>query len=248
MYPILFDFGFIKIYSYGVLLALGFFISLWLGHREALRAGLDSEQILSPIAISGFSGIFGAKLLYVVVQAGTGQSFFDPVLWFGSGLVFYGVPLVAFPVFFFLVKRNNLPAWKLLDIICICFIPAQCLGRIGCFLAGCCHGCPTTGPLGVRFTSPFADLTARLQYVHPVQLYESFGLLVLFLFLFRLRRKRPADGVATAGYLVGYGLLRFALEFFRGDPGRGEYALLSTSQWISLLFVAFGFYLCKRRQ
>ncbi len=246
MHPVLFEIGWLKIYSYGVCLTLGFFVSLWLCKKELRQQGLDWSSTGTLLAIAAFVGLFGSKLLYVLVALSRENSLRDPSLWLGSGFVLYGVPLFGLPVFYWLTIKSGLPSWKLLDIVCLSFLPAHAIGRIGCFLAGCCHGKPTDSIFGMRFPSPFADLTARFLYVHPVQLYESGGVIVIFLILLFMHRRQSLPGVITGSYLIAYGTLRFILEFFRGDGDRGELALLSTSQWISIGFLAAGIMLIAR--
>lgn len=240
MYPVLAEYAGVVVHTYGVMLSLGFLCSILLLQHEVARAGIDSRKVLAALAVSAISGLAGAKILYVLVSTLEGGTVLNWGLWLGSGMVFYGVPLVAFPVFFFLTRRRKLPSWTLLDLLCLCFLPAHAIGRLGCFFAGCCHGRPTDGPLGVLFSSPFADPTALFRPVHPTQLYEALGVSILFLVLLFMYRRKSSPGLIIIWYLIGYGILRFVLELFRGDPGRGEFAALSSSQWISVFFVGAG--------
>lgn len=129
------------------------------------------------------------------------------------------------------------------------------LGRIGCFLNGCCHGRPTGLPWGVAFTSPAADLDPALLGVrlHPTQLYEAAGELALglclaLLVLPRIRAKRWRQGTAFFLYLGGYSALRFLIETLRGDD-RGGFlsSLLSPSQWVSVGGIAAAAWAIRRR-
>jgi phosphatidylglycerol:prolipoprotein diacylglycerol transferase len=112
-------------------------------------------------------------------------------------------------------------------------------GRVGCFLNGCCFGFPTLSAFKVTFPmGSFAcEHYQELQPVHPVQLYESIGLGILFLFLATLVDRKRFDGQVVALYGLGYSTLRFCMEFFRGD--NPPFALgFTLSQWISIvLFV-----------
>jgi phosphatidylglycerol:prolipoprotein diacylglycerol transferase len=128
------------------------------------------------------------------------------------------------------------------------------LTRIGCFLAGCCHGARTDLPWGVRFPagSPasrvFGDMASPSPPVHPTQLYESalgFGLLALALWLLPRRRFSGQVFLLVTGL---YAVARFFLEFIRADDDRGTvWGLLSTSQFISLAVIPLvvGFWLWK---
>jgi phosphatidylglycerol:prolipoprotein diacylglycerol transferase len=114
------------------------------------------------------------------------------------------------------------------------------VGRVGCFLAGCCHGRPTDAAWGVRFP--------RLEGpVHPTQLYDAAAALALGLLLaWRWPRRRFA-GENIGLLLVGYPLLRSLTEFFRGDAERGAFGPLSTSQWLSVPLLLVGLLLLRRR-
>lgn len=152
-----------------------------------------------------------------------------------GGLTFYGGLLLAVPGGIWLVRRRGLPLGTTLDIAAPCVMLGLACGRLGCFLNGCCYGAFTNGVCGVSFPG-------RLQPVHPTQLYEALVALLLFSLLYaRLRRRSPAAraGGLFGGMLLGYGLARFVLEFYRADP-RGSLGALSTSQLISLPLIALG--------
>jgi phosphatidylglycerol:prolipoprotein diacylglycerol transferase len=114
------------------------------------------------------------------------------------------------------------------------------IGRLGCFLAGCCWGTETTVPWAVVFTDPFAAAnvgTPLNQHLHPTQLYESGAeLLILMAILVFEKKGRPFPGRTFWGYMLAYAISRFIIEFYRGDP-RGMVYGLSTSQFISVLLV-----------
>ncbi|ACY16985.1 prolipoprotein diacylglyceryl transferase [Haliangium ochraceum] len=154
-----------------------------------------------------------------------------------GGLTFYGGLLLAVPGGIWFVRRRGLPLGQVLDIAAPCVMLGLGLGRIGCFLNGCCYGEVTAGPLGVLFPG-------RVLPVHPTQLYEALGALVLFAALLLAVRAggrlvRARAGALFAVMLMSYGVLRFALEWLRDDP-RGSLGALSTSQAISLPLIALG--------
>jgi phosphatidylglycerol:prolipoprotein diacylglycerol transferase len=108
-----------------------------------------------------------------------------------------------------------------------------CIGRIGCFLAGCCYGSPTTLPWAVHFPS---DHPSGGVGIHPVQLYDSaFGLVGLVACALLWKRRR-FGGEAFAALIVGYAAWRFTTEFVRADADRGVWFgdTLSTSQLVAL--------------
>ena len=170
---------------------------------------------------------------------------------FRSGLVFYTGALAALGAMYAGCRLIRLSPWPLLDAVCLYLPLGHAFGRLGCFFGGCCFGAPTDAACGVRFP---AGSPAFLQHksqgllpdgavaslpVHPSQLYETAGNLVLFALLLLLARSRPLPpGRLTALYLAGYAALRFALEFWRGDALRGVYFGLSASQYIALATLA----------
>lgn len=112
-------------------------------------------------------------------------------------------------------------------------------GRIGCFLVGCCHGMESE-QFGIAYTNAIGGNNG-VPYL-PVQLYEAFGELVIFIILCFNQRKVKKYYQPLGIYLTFYGVMRFILEFFRGDEVRGIFGFLSTSQWISLVTIPFGIY------
>ena len=118
---------------------------------------------------------------------------------------------------------------------------AQCIGRIGCFLAGCCYGIEYDGPCSVTFReSEFAPNNIPL---FPTEMLSSILNLLHFFILILASRHTKKDGQVAALYLVLYGTGRFIMEFFRGDLERGSVGALSTSQFISLFIVSAGIFI-----
>ena len=141
--------------------------------------------------------------------------------------------------------------WQQLDIRKVeqCIIPVlplgHAVGRLGCLFAGCCYGFEYTGPLAVKNLLISAEKT-----YFPIQLIEALLNLGIFIFLlWYTRKKRPTYHILCV-YLYVYSILRFILEFFRGDLIRGVFLMLSTSQWISVvlfLLSIFGFYIFREQ-
>jgi phosphatidylglycerol:prolipoprotein diacylglycerol transferase len=159
-----------------------------------------------------------------------------------SGGVFYGGLIGAVVVGFLLMRRFQLPWWKTADACAPGIALGNFFGRQGCFAAGCCWGEPTTLPWGVKFTQLGHEITGVPidTYLHPTQLYESFSMLIVFLFLLWLHRRRRFSGQVILAYALLYSIIRFAIEFVRDDPrgdimGLTTLTGLSTSQLISLV-------------
>jgi len=114
----------------------------------------------------------------------------------------------------------------------------QIFGRLGCFFAGCCWGRPAPGfPLAVEFTRTEAAQQVGTPLhipLHPTQLYEAVPMLLVFVVLAYSFNRRKFIGQQLCLYLLMYSVLRFNVEFFRGDP-RGTIGFFSTSQVISMI-------------
>jgi phosphatidylglycerol---prolipoprotein diacylglyceryl transferase len=217
VHSIAFEIGGFTIYWYGILVAAGFLVAFWTSSRRAPREGLPPESItdLAPWLIGG--AVVGARLFYVVSywqEEFAGKPFWEVFALRRSGLVFYGGLIGASMATIFYTRYKRLPVWKLGDVIAPSIALGHVFGRLGCFMTGCCYGCPTHLPWAVHF--PEEHWTQGVG-VHPTQLYESSLNLLLFVGLLALYRRKKFDGQIFAAYLVGYALLRAFVEIFRGD-------------------------------
>jgi phosphatidylglycerol:prolipoprotein diacylglycerol transferase len=144
-----------------------------------------------------------------------------------------------------------MPIWKTLDALTVGLALGQMFGRVGCLLGGCCFGRPTGGAFGVRLYGANVPPSLRGVPLHPTQLYEAVGMLVLFCGLLWLHRRRAFDGQVFLVFFIAYPVLRSFIEFFRGDASRGYVleGVLSTSQFLSILILipAAAVYATRRR-
>ena len=258
MYPILFKiplFGGIPVYGYGVMIAFGVLLGAWFIHQEAIRVGADPNRALDLIFYLLLGGFVGSRILHIFVT--DWDRFLDNPLvlfkiWEG-GFVFFGGLISAIGIAFFYFKKYHLSPWKYCDL----FVPAVALGhafgRMGCFLAGCCHGRPVLQDywFSVVFPGPPGLAPAGIP-LYPTQLMESGAELLTFFFLFFWRRKKKFDGELITLYLMIYSLVRAVIEVFRGDLDRGFVIdpWLSTSQFISVFVFSVGlfFFIRNRRR
>src|SRR5215467_8963168 len=248
MYPELFRIGNFPITTYGVFLALGMLLALWIASRLAAKDGLPRERIYDLGLWTLIGGLLGSKLLMYLVEPDVNVWSLD---FLRSGGVYYGGFLGGFLALVFLIRFYKLPFWKVADAFAPGVALGQAFGRQGCFSAGCCWGKPTNLPWGVHFTEAGHDYTGvpifgpdgHDLYLHPTQLYESFFMLAVFAFLYYLHRKKKFDGQVLVAYAVIYSIFRFLIEFIRDDPRGDLFGLttltgLSTSQMISLIVAA----------
>lgn len=242
MHPVLIRFGPFTIHTYGFLIAIGFLIGLWLAVKQAQKENIPVNKILDLSFYLLLAAIVGSRLFFILINAG--HYINHPLdvfkIWEG-GLVFYGGVLLAVPVAVWYVKRNGLHMWNTADIFAPSIAIAHVFGRLACLAAGCCFGkAAETLPWGIIFTDPEC-LAPTNVLLHPTQLYESAGELLIFLTLIKLRTYKSFKGRLFMSYLILYAVLRFIVEFFRGDVGRGFIMdNLSVSQGISILMFLIG--------
>ncbi len=250
MYPYFPLFG-INLPAYGTMSLLGGVLALVLVLRRHARFDLPRSDAFNVYALCLLGLLVGAKVLYVITQIpaiirnweSVVAHPLDAIAHFGGGLVFYGGLLGAAGVALWYCRHYKVRFWAMADLFAPAIPAAHALGRVGCFLAGCCYGLEV--PWGLTYTHSLvteADGVPRL----PVQLIEAACLLLLCLALLFFQRKPRAPGASLALYGLCYALLRFVLEFFRGDLVRGVAGGLSTSQWISLgILVLCGLWLLR---
>jgi len=232
------------LHTYGVLLAIAFVAGLWVASREARRQGLDAGRVTDMAVWVLIAGLLGAKLLLVIVDWSYYQR--SPRdLWgiFQSGGVFYGGLIAGGLVAWWYARRHGLGGWRTADALAPGVVLGQAIGRLGCFAAGCCWGKPTSLPWGVTFTDVYASRqvgTPMDTPLHPSQLYESFAAFAIFAFLLWLLPRKRYDGQVVLAYVALYSIVRFGLEFLRGDLERGSWfgGVISTSQIIALVLLA----------
>jgi phosphatidylglycerol:prolipoprotein diacylglycerol transferase len=221
MHPILFRFKSLTFYSYGFFLALAFLTVYFLAEKRAARRGFPPSLVTNLILIFFAAGLIGARAYFVWLHAEEYRR--DPLSVFylqQGGLVWYGGFMAAVLAGMFYAWSNKAPLVKLCDFFAPLLPLAQAIGRVGCFLNGCCYGLPN-------------GLHSR----HPVQLYESVSLLVLSLVLFDASFRKHRDGELFLAYLILASAVRFWTEFLRGD--QTPVAFFTLPQWTSL-FLFFG--------
>lgn len=237
--PEIFGIGPLTIYTYGVMLAAAYLLGLQLAIVRARKAGLDSGRMLDLGVYIVIAALVGAKLLLLLVNFSYFRNNPDEILVLArSGGVFYGGLITATLVAFWYIRRHNLPFWKTCDMFAPGIALGHVIGRLGCLMAGCCYGRPTSVPWAITFTDPFAAANVGTPLnvpLHPTQVYEAGAELLILVFLLVTERKgRPYPGRTFWGYMFLYALSRFVIEFYRADE-RGFIAGLSTSQFISVI-------------
>jgi len=134
--------------------------------------------------------------------------------------MFYGGFLLAVITSAIYMRLAHLPGRRVADCVAPGLALAQGLGRIGCFLGGCCWGTPTNLLVGVIFNSEQAHAITGVPLhvkLHPTQLYEAALVLLAIPFLLRLKKYESFDGEVVLVYVFYYAFVSFFLEFLRGD-------------------------------
>jgi phosphatidylglycerol:prolipoprotein diacylglycerol transferase len=260
----------LPLHGYGLMIAAGFVGAIALAQREARRRGQDAERIADLAFWVLVAALVGSRLYFVAVNwrdyagadAWTSLGGVPVprvlVLWEG-GLVFYGGFIAAALAAAAYLRRHRLPFLAYADTINPSVALGHFFGRLGCFLAGCCWGRPGHADLPWLVQFPPASLAyqafaARADAasllaadrlatvaVHPTQLYEALGeLLLCALLVFVVRPRKRFHGQALATWLMAYAALRTAVELFRGDVERGVVAGLGVGAWTSLVIFAAG--------
>lgn len=257
MHSILFQLGSLPpIRSYGLCMALGFMLGWLAAVRLCKRTGQNADALSSLLTWLMLSAVVGARTAYVL-EHWTTEFAGNPLSVLRvdqGGLMFYGGLIAAAIVLIVYTRICRMHLFQVTDLVLAVLPLGHALGRIGCFMHGCCYGKITDSWIGVCFprespawweqvsaVPPLIERTALKSLpVIPTQLIESAANALLFVLLFSLYpRKHTERGFITGCYLIGYAVLRFGIEYLRGDP-RLAVGPFSISQTISLGLFALG--------
>lgn len=245
MHPVLFTLFGHPIHAYFAFLPLALLSAMFLAAWRAPAAGIPREPFMSMEIAIFVAALVGSRVAFIlevpayyaahpgemlnVLNLG-GVSFFGGLV-FGAGA---GLAYIAWA---------GLPLGRVCDLSAPYIALGHAVGKVGCFLHGCCYGKPTDVSWGMCFPNFSGDTLPR----HPAQLYEMAGLIALFFALCALRRLDVAAGTVMGAYLIGYGALRFALEYSRDASQTGPaYLGLFRYQWASAIAMAGGAALVAR--
>ena len=255
MFPYLIHHGSVGLPTYGVLAAIGLIGGLWMCVRFAVRDGLNENKAWNLGIIAILGALVGAKLMFIVVNW---SYFFDhprellnPELLQAAG-VYYGGFLLGSVAALLYIWRAGLPLLRTFDDFAPGIALGHSVGRLGCFFAGCCYGRETDAAWAVTFTNPYAALISGTPLnvpLHPTQIYESLAVFCIFLVLVAIWKRRSFSGQVIGTYLFLYGIARYFIEFYRGDPGRGSVfgGAMTLTQLISILLVVAGGFLWMKQ-
>lgn len=253
MHPFIHVFG-KEIPTYGVMMILAALAATLLCLVRRKRYHIARDDMLNTILYCIIGAIIGAKVLYVITMLpalikawGQIGNHFEVIvsLFSNSGLVFYGGFIGAAGFALWYLRRYKVSLANMTDLLTPAIGLAHAIGRVGCFMAGCCYGIECHS-FGVTYTHSVGGPNGIP--LLPVQLLESVSCLTICVTLLALERRAFYRGRGLALYMLLYAPVRFTLEFFRGDEVRGLVLGISTSQIISvLIFVIAVLLLVKSR-
>ncbi|MDL5047150.1 prolipoprotein diacylglyceryl transferase [Oscillatoria amoena NRMC-F 0135] len=248
MHPILFDFGSLKIYTYGFMIAVGVVFGVaYLVIQGKKEVKLTFDQANNLFLLIFAAAFIGGKV-FLFFEDPSRYAHNLKQLFTGSGFVFYGSFLFAVPAMLWFFKRNKLPVYPMLDIMAIVTCLVHLFGRVGCFMAGCCYGLPTASSFGVTFTNPACQAKPLNTPLYPTQLMEAGFILLVMIFLLWIRARKQFYGQLFLLYLMLYATGRFVLEYFRGDSSRGYIieGYISNSQAVALAILGCSLWFYSR--
>lgn len=233
----LFSIGPLTFYFFGLMIAIGASVGLFIFTREAKRRGYDHNALMDIAIYSLIGGIIGARITYILVY-NPSYYFANPIEIFHiteGGLSIHGGILGGLLVGYWFLKRRKIPIWETLDMVAPALIIAQGISRIGCDVFG---GPISSGlPWGVEKYG---------EYLHPAQAYEFLLDYLLFGYLW-LRLKKPSySGQVFIHYLIGFLVIRGIVEFTRVNPM--VFGPFSVSHVMSLIGIIIALILVKYRK
>ena len=247
MDPIAFHLGVFSIRWYGVMAALGFIAAVFIALKNRKFADMNSDQIYNLLLVCMLSGVGGARLFYVIEYKEELQgSFWEIFRIDHGGLVFYGGFICCMIALTIYCRINRLNLMRVLSLLGPSLSLGHVFGRVGCFINGCCFGTPTNASWG--FTYPSGSDPDRWfpgQALHPVQLYEAGGNLLIFAILQYLLPKSKGGQIAGL-YMTLYGTMRMVDEFFRGDYEQHYLGIFTPAQLICFLVIPLGIFIFIR--
>lgn len=261
----------LKIFGYGLMLFFAFLAGMGLAARLARRHRVDPEIIYDLAFWIFLGGLLGARGFYVVQYWGDRVRTLGDVfrLWEG-GIVLYGSILGGTAAFLGYAAVRKIPVLPTLDALAPALALGIAIGRLGCFLNGCCYGDLCELPWAVSFppdsspwwsqvrsgqlpqAAPFVESIRRGTIpdgvpwsltVHPTQIYSALGCTIITLLLLAYYPLRRRDGSVMALLMLTYPLHRFLVEWLRNDEG-AFFAGMTISQNLSILIFASGLAFC----
>jgi phosphatidylglycerol:prolipoprotein diacylglycerol transferase len=239
----------VPVYAYGVMLGTSMIIGWFLAMRLAKEDGIPQEQAGAIYMWTAVWSIVGARILYIIANYGEFESPLDALKVWKGGLVAYGGMIGGFLASWYGCHRRKIPLLRWADVAAPSVVLGTAITRVGCLLFGCDYGKRSEASWAIQFpkNAPawqdhvrsfgLPPDAAASYAVHPTQVYEMVGGLLIFGLMMYVRKVRRFSGLVFVTWVIGYGIVRPAIEIFRDDDQRGSVGPLSTSQFIGLVSV-----------
>lgn len=250
--PVAFELGPLVIRWYGIFVAAGFLCGYWLAMARAERHGFNKDDLGTIAFVGMIAGILGARVMYVFHEWDYFRTQPAEIIRIDrGGLVFYGGLIIAVLAVAIYSTRKKYSWGEVGDLLAPSIALGHGFGRIGCFLNGCCFGRVWRGHGGVvyAFDSNVGEVqrakelldsaATACEPVFPVQLLAALSAFGLCAFLLTIERKCSRRGQLFSIYVIGYAVIRFCIEFLRGDYTRTIHGI-TPAQLICLFMIPAG--------
>jgi phosphatidylglycerol:prolipoprotein diacylglycerol transferase len=256
MLPVLLRLGPLTIYSYGLMMALGFITGDYLLTRECRRRSISADYANALVLWGAISGIVGSRIYAVLDDLPAYLADPKAIIFSGAGFVFYGGLIGGIISTWIVARRYGVPFARTTDLCVAALALGQAFGRIGCQVSGDGDwGLPSTMPWAMAYPRAIVGwnehtvlkLDAHYNLVSgyfpgvrvlPTPVFEAAIFFVLSFLLMKLLQRPHVDGKVTAAYLVLAGLERFIVEFWRINPR--VLGCFSEAQLISVVMIFAG--------
>ncbi len=237
MFPVICKIGPVTLYSYGLMLAIAVIVCSFMASRDARAVGIKSELVLDFIFWLVFAGILGARLFYIAINFNYfRENPLEIIMIQHGGLAWQGGFVCATLSSFWFTRKHRLSWLQMADLMAPYIALGQAIGRIGCFLNGCCYGKKIINNVFPLFKN---------SSLHPTQLYLFIGLFTIFIILKRYQKAAKIPGEVFVLFMILEPMLRFFIEFVRADHDV-IYRGLSIYQIVCLIFISVAIYVYTR--
>lgn len=241
---VFFQIGNVPIYWYGVIIATGAFLGLYIATKESDRLGMKKDLMIDLVVFAIPISIIFARIYYVIFEwdrykDGPWTDVF--AIWEG-GIAIHGALIGAVLTAIIFARVKKVSFWQLADIAAPSLILGQAIGRWGNFMNQEAHGGPISEAAYQNFHQYLPDFIMNQMCIdgvmyYPTFLYESFWNLLIFIFLLVLRRKNPLRGEVFLSYVMTYSVGRFFIEGMRTDSLYIHGTNIRMAQFISILII-----------
>jgi phosphatidylglycerol:prolipoprotein diacylglycerol transferase len=256
MIPVLFHLGPLTVYSYGLMMALGFLAADYVIRLECVRRGLDPEYSSSIVIAAAVAGLIGSRVYAILDDLPTYLADPKSMIFSGSGFVFYGGMIGGLLGAYLVSRWYRIGLGVTMDMCGPALAIGQAIGRIGCQLSGDGDwGLPSTLPWAMSYPKAIvgwnSDTVLKLDEhyrlvsgyfpgvrVHPAPIYETILYVGVFTILWSMRKTSHPAGRIMYWYLLLGGAARFIVEFWRINPR--VFYILSEAQLIAIGMMVIG--------